>query len=371
MKKILIAFIVMISSISLSAQDAVEDQIKVLYDKDDYKTIVNEYASKKIDYSANSLYYIGVAYMMQEDDDNCIKYMDLSIAKDSANPAPYYTKATSLLYTYKPDESIPIFQKAISLDSDNEKLAQSYTGLGFAYFQLQKYDLALDSYNKAIQHDKKISIPYIMKAQIYTDLNQKDNALKAYYDGQQNASKETDEYITILFNIGLMEHLKGNYREAETAYNELISLNPNDFHTYAKLIQIHYHFKEYDKATSLKEKLYDAHNKGILNEDLSDMFCIDQFEFKDKLVQVHERYEEGKSSKIYNKLLFYILDKNNNIEFRIQTEYSPIAVAMGEAKYILCANKDDMHINYGIGFNDESSYDSIKNAVISILEKEQ
>ncbi len=39
-----------------------------------------------------------------------------------------------------------------------------------------------------------------------------------------------------------------------------------------------------------------------------------------------------------------------------------------EGKYMLCANKNEMHLNYGIIFDDDTSYETIKNTVIQALE---
>ena len=331
--RIILTLIISFVSIGVFSQDTIESKLKTLYDKEDYRTIAKEFSLEDAEHSANSLYYIGTAYMMMEDDVNCIKFMDLSIAKDSLNPAPFYTKATSLLYLNRLEEAIPVYQKAIILESDSTKLVQSYRGLGYAYVKL----------------------------------DQTDNALAAYYKSKEYASIEDDEYITILFNIGLFEQLKENYKESEAAFSELVEIKPNDYHSYAKLIQIYNHNKEYDKIPSLKAILYEAHKNNLLDENLSDMFCIDQFKVNNKRIQAFERYEEGDKSDIYNKLLFYIIGDDGDIEYRIQTEYSPAAVAFGSGKYMLCANKGGSHLNYSIVFDDDTSYETIKENVISIL----
>lgn len=333
--RIILTFIISFVSISSFSQEFIERKLKELYDKEDYETIVKEYILEDEEYSANSLYYIGTAYLMLEDDANCIRLMDLSIAKDSLKPGPYYMKATSFLYMKKFEEAIPLFRKAIVLESDNIKLAQSYNSLASAY----------------------------------NELNQYDNALAAYYKEKENTSKDTDQYISTLFNIGLLEQLKGGYEESEKAFNELIEIKPDDYHSYAKLIQIYNHNKEYDKVPPLKAILYEAHKNKMLDENLSDMFCIDQFKINGKSIQAYERYEKGNKSTIYNKILFYIIGDDGEIEYRIQTEYSPAAVALGSGKYMLCANKNGSHINYRIIFDDNTTYDTIKESVISILEK--
>jgi hypothetical protein len=97
------------------------------------------------------------------------------------------------------------------------------------------------------------------------------------------------------------------------------------------------------------------------------MFCFDQFKWNDKKIQVYERYEEG-SKDIYNKHLFYVVNQEDNIDYRIQTEFSPISVEQGGSKYLLCRTKGDTHSTFNIGFNDNLKYDDLKKSVIEILE---
>ncbi|UUC44757.1 tetratricopeptide repeat protein [Flavobacterium cerinum] len=365
MNKILTTFILIIYSLTIFAQDKITDELKALSENKQYDKIIEQHASKSKDYSAGSLYYIGLAYYMKEDDNNCIKFMDLSINKNSKDPAPHYIKASTLNYMGKYNDAIKCFQTAINLKPDD---AEFYSGLGDSYYQLEKQDLALESYKKATEQNECPDRPYSMIAQIYSDLKQSDKALEAFYTAKSKISKKSNSYINVLFNIGLLESLKGNYDKAEPAFVELIQLDPTDYHSYAKLIQIYYHRKEYDKAKPYKDKLYDAHKKGLLKDNLEDMFCYDQFKWKDKLIQAYERYEEGDKSNIYNKHLFYVVNPDEKIEFRIQTEYSPISVEQGGVKYLLCMSKDGEHSTFNIGFNDNLKYDDLKKSVIDLLE---
>ncbi len=366
MNKILTTFILTICSLTIFAQDKITDELKTLSDNKQYDKIIEQHASKSKDYSAKSLYYIGLAYYMKEDDNNCIKFMDLSINKDSKDPAPHYIKASTLNYMEKYNEAIKCFQTAINLKPDD---ARFYNGLGDSYYQLEKYDLALENYKKATEQNECPDRPYSMIAQIYSDLKQNEKALEAFYTAKTKISKRSNSYINALFNIGLLESLKGNYDKAEPAFVELLQLDPTDYHSYAKLIQIYYHRKEYDKAKPYKDKLYEAHAKGVLKDNLADMFCFDQFKWKDKLIQAYERFEEGNKTDIYNKHLFYVVNQNGKIEFRIQTEYSPISVEQGGTKYLLCMTKGSEHSTFNIGFNDNFKYDDLKKSVIDILEE--
>ncbi len=367
MKKLISLIIISFCSFSLSAQTDISEELKLLSESDQYSRILENYTKDYTVYSAKSLYYIGLAYYMTGDDTNCLKIMDLSIKKDPNDPAPYHIKASTLNYMQKYEEAILHFKKAIELNPDR---SQSYTGTGDSYYNLKKYDLAIEYYKKATeQSDVTDGRPFYMVGQIYYDIGDYDSALQAFYTTKSNISYDSYYYINTLFNIGLLESLKQNYDKAEPIFIEILQLAPNDYHVYAKLIQIYYHRKDYEKAQPYKDKLYEAHKQGLLNKNMEDMFCFDQFTWNDKLVQVFERFETGPKDSIFYKHLFYIVNKDNEIEYRIQTEYSPVAIALDGITYLLGMTKGDTHSTFGIGFKEDFKYDDLKNAVIQILEE--
>jgi len=326
--------------------------------------VIEVYASKSKKYSAKSIYYIGLAYYMKEDDVNCLKLMNLSISKDSKDPEVYYIKASTLNFMKEYAKAVENFQIAITLKSDH---GESYSGLGDAYYNLKKYDLALDAYKKATEQEDAPDRAYARIGQIYSELNQKDKALEAYYVAKEKTSKESDSYKNSLFNIGTFEYLKGNYDKAEPMFLQLVELDSTDYFNYPKLIQIYYHRRDYNTANQYKRVLYAAHKKGQLKDNLKDMFCFDQFKWNGKLIQAFERYQDN-PTEIYEKHRFYIVNQSDEIDFKIQTESSPISVEQGGKRYLLCMTKDGSHSTFSIGFNDNLKYDDLKNSVIDILE---
>jgi len=364
MRNFLTIVILTICSLTIFAQDKITEELKTLTANNQYDKIIEQYAPASKDYSARSLYLIGQAYYMKENDEKCLIFMNLSIEKNSKDPAPYYIKASTLYYMKNYEDAILCFKEAIQLKPDD---AEFYSGLGDSYLQLKKNDLALEAYKKATEMKNCSYRPYSMIGQIYMNLAQNDKALEAYYNAKSRIKDKSDSYINILFNIGLVESLQENYDKAEPNFIEITKLDSTDYHTYAKLIQIYYHRGEYEKAKPYKAKLYAAHKNGLLKDYLADMFCFDQFKWNGKLIQVFERYQDS-SADIYEKHRFYIKDTNENIEFKIQTEYSPFSAEHGGAKYLLCMSKGNTHSTFNIGFNDDFKYDDLKKSVIDILE---
>ena len=367
MNNILVLVFFAIYSFSVFGQDKSSDELKSLYDNKQYDKIIDQYGTKSGDFSASSYYQIGFAYYMKEDDNNSLKFMELSISRDSKQIAPYFIKGSTLNYMGKFDEASKAFQNALMLNPND---VQSLIGLGDSYYKLEKNDLALAAFKMATEQKNSPDRPYSMIAQIYSDLKENDKALEAYYNAKSKVSKESESYINALFNIGLIEFSNENYSKAESVFLEIIQVDPKDYHTYSKLIQIYYRQKDYEKAKPYKNKLYDAYKKEELTDNLKDMFCFDQFKWKNYSVLVFERYEENEKKKdIYNKHLFYVQDNKNNTLLRVQTEFSPVALELEGTKYMLCASKEGTHYNSGLDFNDDFDYDVLKSAAIKMMER--
>ena len=361
----MIAFLILSSLITL-AQDKTAAILKDLCDKKQYKTATSQYASNSKELSAEALYYVGLAYYFQEDDNNCLNFLNLSIQKNPKDPRPYYIKGFELNYVLKYTEALACFSTAISL---NPKEADYYIGMADSYSSLKKFDEAIANYKKATQQKNCSSRAFIAIPQIYMGLKNEKKALEAYYVAKAGVAKTSDDYSHILSNIGILESKMNNEVKAEQSFLEMITLYPNDFDPYTKLIQVYYKMRDYDKAKPYKEKLYEAHKKGLLVGDLADKFCIEQFPWKDKTVSVYERFEEGAKKDIYEKHIFYVSNAEYKVELKVQTEYSPISIELGGPEFLLCAYKGDSHYNSGVGFSADPKYQHLRAAALEFIEK--
>jgi len=365
MKKILLTLTTCLLSLSIYAQEQISTELEKAYGEEKYDLIISEHSEKVSEYPAKAIYYVGMAYYMKADDNNVLKLMDLSIKKNNTDPDAYFIKGMTLNYMGQFDQAIESFNKAIGLDSSNTNY---FSGLGDSYVSQEKYEKALSAYITATEKKEPIDRPFTMIPQIYAELNQPEKALEAFYKSKATISKESDSYINALYNIGLYEFLNKEYNKSEIAYKELIELAPNDYHSYAKLIQVYYGKKEYEKASPLKEKLYQAYEQGKLTDNLKSMFCFDQFEWNGKLILAYERFAV-KEGELYYKHIFYIPNEQGETEFTIQTENSPISVELGGSKYVLGMDKGGTHSTFRYGFEEDFDYDDLKETVILVLDE--
>lgn len=365
MKKILLTLIICFLSLSNYAQEQITSELEKAYGEEKYDLIISEHSEKVSEYPAKAIYYVGMAYYMKADDNNVLKLMDLSITKDKTDPDAFFIKGMTLNYMGQFDKAIESFNKAIELDSSNTNY---FSGLGDSYISQEKYEKALSAYVTATEKNEPIDRPFTMIPQIYAELNQPKKSLEAFYQSKATISKESDSYINALYNIGLYEFLNKDYDKSEIAYKELIGLAPTDYNSYAKLIQVYYGKKEYEKAKPFKEKLYQAYKQEKLKDNLKTMFCFDQFDWNGKLILAYERFAV-KEGELYYKHIFYIPNEKGETEFTIQTENSPISVELGGPKYVLGMDKGGTHSTFRYGFEEDFNYDDLKKTVILVLDE--
>jgi len=365
MKTISYLFLFLILTTGSYAQDATTEKLKALHDQEQFDKIIKDHADKVNEYSAAVVFQVGKAYFMLQQDNDCLKMMDLALKKDGSFADAYYMKGVVYSYMSQFKKSAKLIKKAIDIDPNK---SEYWSALGDAHISIENYDEALSAYEKATQQEDKTERPFVMIPQIYAALGQDKKALKSFYTAKENVAEKSTYYPNVVYNIGLFEYQAKDYKAAEEHFLQSIEIDPNDYQSFEKLIKVYYAQKAYEKAEHYREKLYEAYQNGRLDKAWNGMFCFDEFEWKGQSVRVFEKFEEPEGE-LYYKHLFYLLDKNNEIELRIQTENSPISVELGGPKYLLGMNKGNTHYTFEIGFNEKFDYEELKKAVVKILDE--
>ncbi|MDR1706846.1 tetratricopeptide repeat protein [Dysgonomonas sp.] len=310
MKKIIFIIAATLFSIQfISAQN-----IKNMFEEEQYQSIIDLYTNNPGILSSEDLMYVAQSYMNMGDIQNGLTYANMATQKESNNARTYFV--TGVLYNANGDynNAIKALEKAIELAP---KETNYYTALGDSYYGLEKYEEALLYYKKATSLKPVSEKAFFMIATIYASQNKEDESLNAFHKAKASIVDDKELYVTVLYNIGKMEYDKGSYQKAINAYNDLISYLPDDYYSYEKLIQCYYGLNQISKANLQKVNLYTAHKNGLLEStSISDQFCFDQFKIGDKDIVAYERYEEFTSKPIV-KRIFYVVDSYGNVNATI------------------------------------------------------
>lgn len=180
----------------------------------------------EFDIDTASIYYeLGHLYLRREDKINSISAFKLALEKDSSNP--YYNN--SLAYAYSKaelyDDAIEHYQKAISLNPDNEWTSIVCQALGGIYAEVNgNMEAAIATYQAGIILNPQNYDLYISLGDIYMAEYDLDKAIKAYCDAILVNPEDYRGYS----KAGIALYEKDYLEEALVAYHKAIELNPEN-----------------------------------------------------------------------------------------------------------------------------------------------
>lgn len=179
----------------------------------------------------------------------------------------------------KYEESLKAFGKAINQSGGNPKLcAIAHCCRGHSYQDLGKLDQAIKDYETAIRHDKKLYDAYFELAHTFRKKQRYDQALNYYNKALDvaNANPSTQPSIlsNLLFWLAWTERSMGNYLEASVHIDIAIKFDAHQSNFYLFRAYSYYFEQNYEAAFSEVEK-----SQAILQGQ----FNVDFFYLKAKI----------------------------------------------------------------------------------------
>lgn len=340
------------------------DDIKTMFQHEQYQRIVDTYANTPRNLSSEELVFISQSCIYLDDLENAQKYIDLAIQKNSKDSQAFYVKGIINNMTSQYEQAVKSLNQAITL---SPKQAEYYAELGDVYFSKDDYAEALINYRKAVNLPNSSEKALYMIGAVYAAQDDLKSALDTFYVAKADIVKDKELYVTVLYNIGNLEYDNKNYQKAIEAYQELIEYFPDDFYSLEKMVQCYNALKYYSEAESPKEKLYEAYDKGLLAAtSMSDMFCIDQFSVGNKGVSAYERFENA-PCRSYAKNIFYVTDPHGNIESIITLKYIPNENENEKGHSELVLEKGSEQYSFNVLFEGEARYSTLQSYIIDIV----
>ena len=142
-----------------------------------------------------------------------------------------------------------------------------YNIMGVSYYHIGDYEMAISSYNKAIELDPEYTEAYNNRGSAYLQRGDYDAAISDFDKAIELNPRFTDAYN----NLGYVYDAKGDYAKAIQNYDQAIELNPMDADIYINRGNVYVNkgdydqaIKDYDKAIELNPQLAEAYyNRGL------------------------------------------------------------------------------------------------------------
>ena len=184
----------------------------------------------------------------------------------------YYNRGDTFFDLGKFEDAIQNYDKAIELDSNVNSVY--YYNRGNAYFSLGKFEEAIQDYNKAIDLNPNDDLSYNNKGNAYFSLGKFEDAIQDY----NKAIDLNPNNASYYYNRGTTFANLEKFEDAIQDYNKAIDLNPNDESVYYNRGVAFIYLNEYEKAIENLSKAIDLnpnkdstyYNRGIAFTNLSD-----------------------------------------------------------------------------------------------------
>ena len=184
----------------------------------------------------------------------------------------YYNRGDTFFDLGKFEDAIQNYDKAIELDSNVNSAC--YYNRGTAYFSLGKFEDAIQDYNKAIDLNPNDDLSYNNKGNAYFSLGKFEDAIQDY----NKAIDLNPNNASYYYNRGTTFANLEKFEDAIQDYNKAIDLNPNDESVYYNRGVAFIYLNEYEKAIENLSKAIDLnpnkdstyYNRGIAFTNLSD-----------------------------------------------------------------------------------------------------
>ncbi|MCZ6467995.1 MAG: adenylate/guanylate cyclase domain-containing protein, partial [Alphaproteobacteria bacterium] len=119
---------------------------------------------------------LGRVYIFRHAYERAIAEMEIALGINANFDRGYYGLGIALLYAGRPEESIPQFEKGIRLSPRSPLLWAHCMMLGLAYINLEKYEDAVASFEKAIQQPNAAYMVFVHAASTLAHLGRIDEA---------------------------------------------------------------------------------------------------------------------------------------------------------------------------------------------------
>ncbi len=341
------------------------EKIKNLFDKNKFEKVLKYKSNKEHVLDARALFYKGLSAYQLSNDKKANKYFGMSVAKDSTSCNSYFYKGLTEYYLEKYSDAITSIDNAIKI---MDSIPDFYSMKGETYLAKNNVDSAIQYFKKATQFIDCNKYTYVSLANAFQQMELYDSAI-FYYDYVLRILEPDDNaYKNCSYNKGLVYLLMDQHQKSIDVFKKHLELFPNDYFAIVKCIQSIVAQGESDEHLDYIKKLYEAKENRKLPKEISEMFCFEQFVWKDYRIMGFELYEEDESPIMLCKHKYLASIDGDTISFKIQSERD--SVSTGQLYRLKLLKNDSLFVYPSFEYPDKNCYKELTSSVMEILNNE-
>jgi protein O-mannosyl-transferase len=167
---------------------------------------------------------VGVEYMMRDNNDKALYYLNKSIQVAPQNYKGYYNRGLLYLKNQKNELALKSFNQAL----DIYDYPKARIGRGSAYHLLGNIPKAMEEANYILARDKNNPKAHFILGNCYNDLNKLDDALREYNACIEFSGDEADFYFKRAIVFGKKQNFTASIRDMDMC----LSLSPDYYEAY-------------------------------------------------------------------------------------------------------------------------------------------
>ena len=342
--------------------------ISELYNDKNFQAVV-KFEKNAGRLSPEELYMVGFAFFQLENDNKAIEFYDKAISRGLDSAYVHYDKGLSLRYAKRFDEAIKEFDIAIKKAPSNQMYMSEK---GFAYYYSGQMDKALSVFLEAQSLPNDFQAPFYMVGHIYHIKNEFNKALEEFYNALKHISKDNTYYLSTLTDVGQLEYtVTKDFEKSAKAYEEAISITPQNYKLYPKLIKAYNAGKQHTNADRIFGLMKIAFERNELAEEEMEFknIAIDEYEWEGQKITVYKYLIDPQKSLDISYKVYLLTKAGDKIERTFMVEQT--VQNQDNVKHLLCEQdkKTGRHITYPYGWKtDDIPLDDLKKAVGLVLD---
>ena len=284
-----------------------QSMIDKMYKQKRYEEIVT-YAPKADKYGGRDIFRIGQSFIMLKRDEEAVEMFDKAINKGYKDGEIYFAKGVAEANLERYQVAQQSFRQALYFMPKRKKVLIE---LAACYYKNNDLDSALKTYQTIESNWGDYYPALVMSCQILNEQGKPRKALDCYYGKLRVLERDKYYYRMALEDIMRTEwHAMANYGKAEIALKNLMDAFPNQYEYNILLMQLFNETERFEKARDQEQYILEGYKNLKLSEKYyqKGAVLVEQLDTGQYQIEVFRNFQPEKHNGTFYRAFIFNYD---------------------------------------------------------------